>query len=101
VEPRFAARKHVGAQVAGVLRKAVDDFFDSVMVMADDATPAGIGWRCSGACRDSSCTPRICRVYGLTHGRSSCCSCVAALHDAAVPVTLGSASSCSFRRCCR
>ncbi len=37
VEPRFAARQYTEAlQQLAVLRKAVDDFFDSVMVMADD-----------------------------------------------------------------
>jgi glycyl-tRNA synthetase beta chain len=37
VEPRFAARQYTEAlQSLAVLRKAVDDFFDSVMVMADD-----------------------------------------------------------------
>ena len=39
VEPRFAAREYTSAlKSLAVLRKAVDDFFDSVMVMADDAT---------------------------------------------------------------
>jgi glycyl-tRNA synthetase beta chain len=38
VEPRFAARDYTPAlQELAALRKAVDDFFDSVMVMADDA----------------------------------------------------------------
>jgi glycyl-tRNA synthetase beta chain len=38
VEPRFAARDYTAAlQRLAVLRKAVDDFFDSVMVMTDDA----------------------------------------------------------------
>jgi glycyl-tRNA synthetase beta chain len=38
VEPRFAAREYTSAlKSLAVLRKAVDDFFDSVMVMADDA----------------------------------------------------------------
>jgi glycyl-tRNA synthetase beta chain len=37
VEPRFAARDYAPAlQQLAALRKAVDDFFDSVMVMADD-----------------------------------------------------------------
>jgi glycyl-tRNA synthetase beta chain len=37
VEPQFAARQYTEAlQTLAVLRKAVDDFFDSVMVMADD-----------------------------------------------------------------
>jgi glycyl-tRNA synthetase beta chain len=37
VEPRFAARQYTEAlQSLAVLRKAVDEFFDSVMVMADD-----------------------------------------------------------------
>jgi glycyl-tRNA synthetase beta chain len=37
VEPRFAAREYTEAlQKLAVLRKAVDDFFDSVMVMAED-----------------------------------------------------------------
>jgi glycyl-tRNA synthetase beta chain len=37
VEPRFAARDYTPAlQELAALRKAVDDFFDSVMVMADD-----------------------------------------------------------------
>ncbi len=39
VEPRFAAREYTSAlKSLAVLRKAVDDFFDSVLVMADDAT---------------------------------------------------------------
>jgi glycyl-tRNA synthetase beta chain len=38
VEPRFAAREYTQAlRQLAALRKAVDDFFDSVMVMADDA----------------------------------------------------------------
>jgi glycyl-tRNA synthetase beta chain len=38
VEPRFAARDYTPAlQELAALRKAVDDFFDSVMVMAEDA----------------------------------------------------------------
>ena len=38
VEPRFAARDYTPAlQQLSALRPAVDDFFDSVMVMADDA----------------------------------------------------------------
>ena len=38
VEPRFAARDYTPAlQQLAALRPAVDDFFDSVMVMADDA----------------------------------------------------------------
>ncbi len=38
VEPRFAARDYTPAlQQLSALRQAVDDFFDSVMVMADDA----------------------------------------------------------------
>ena len=38
VEPRFAARDYtVALQSLAVLRNAVDAFFDSVMVMADDA----------------------------------------------------------------
>ncbi|HET9693834.1 MAG TPA: glycine--tRNA ligase subunit beta, partial [Steroidobacteraceae bacterium] len=38
VEPRFASRDYTaGLQQLAVLRKAVDDFFDSVMVMTDDA----------------------------------------------------------------
>jgi glycyl-tRNA synthetase beta chain len=38
VEPMFAARDYAPAlQELAALRKAVDDFFDSVMVMADDA----------------------------------------------------------------
>jgi glycyl-tRNA synthetase beta chain len=38
VEPKFAAREYTGAlQSLAVLRNAVDAFFDSVMVMADDA----------------------------------------------------------------
>jgi glycyl-tRNA synthetase beta chain len=37
VEPRFVAREYAPAlQQLAALRKAVDDFFDSVMVMADD-----------------------------------------------------------------
>jgi glycyl-tRNA synthetase beta chain len=37
VEPRFSARQYTEAlQSLAVLRKAVDDFFDSVMVMAED-----------------------------------------------------------------
>jgi glycyl-tRNA synthetase beta chain len=37
VEPKFAARQYTEAlQTLAVLRKAVDEFFDSVMVMADD-----------------------------------------------------------------
>ncbi|NJD32497.1 MAG: glycine--tRNA ligase subunit beta [Gammaproteobacteria bacterium] len=37
VEPMFAARQYTEAlQKLAVLRKAVDDFFDSVMVMAED-----------------------------------------------------------------
>jgi glycyl-tRNA synthetase beta chain len=37
VEPRFAARDYTEAlRALAVLRKAVDEFFDSVMVMADD-----------------------------------------------------------------
>ena len=37
VEPKFAARDYTPAlQQLAALRKAVDDFFDSVMVMADD-----------------------------------------------------------------
>jgi glycyl-tRNA synthetase beta chain len=37
VEPRFAAREYTEALKAlAVLRRAVDDFFESVMVMADD-----------------------------------------------------------------
>jgi len=37
VEPRFASREYAPAlQQLAALRKAVDDFFDSVMVMADD-----------------------------------------------------------------
>jgi glycyl-tRNA synthetase beta chain len=37
VEPRFAARDYAPAlQQLAALRKAVDDFFDSVMVMAED-----------------------------------------------------------------
>ena len=37
VEPRFAAREYTTAlQQLAALRKAVDDFFDSVLVMADD-----------------------------------------------------------------
>ena len=42
VEPRFAAREYASAlKSLAVLRKAVDDFFDSVMVMTDDATLRG------------------------------------------------------------
>jgi glycyl-tRNA synthetase beta chain len=42
VEPRFAAREYTSAlKSLAVLRKAVDDFFDSVMVMTDDATLRG------------------------------------------------------------
>jgi hypothetical protein len=42
VERRFAAREYTSAlKSLAVLRKAVDDFFDSVMVMADDATLRG------------------------------------------------------------
>jgi glycyl-tRNA synthetase beta chain len=38
VEPRFEARDYTaGMQQLAVLRKAVDDFFESVMVMTDDA----------------------------------------------------------------
>jgi glycyl-tRNA synthetase beta chain len=38
VEPRFASRDYTSAlQQLAALRKAVDDFFDSVMVMTDDA----------------------------------------------------------------
>jgi glycyl-tRNA synthetase beta chain len=38
VEPRFAARDYTPAlRQLAALRKAVDDFFDSVMVMSDDA----------------------------------------------------------------
>jgi glycyl-tRNA synthetase beta chain len=38
VEPRFAAREYTQAlRQLSALRKAVDDFFDSVMVMAEDA----------------------------------------------------------------
>jgi glycyl-tRNA synthetase beta chain len=38
VEPKFAARDYAGAlKSLAVLRNAVDAFFDSVMVMADDA----------------------------------------------------------------
>jgi glycyl-tRNA synthetase beta chain len=38
VEPKFAARDYTGAlKSLAVLRNAVDAFFDSVMVMADDA----------------------------------------------------------------
>jgi glycyl-tRNA synthetase beta chain len=38
VEPRFAMRDYTpGLQQLAVLRPAVDDFFDSVMVMSDDA----------------------------------------------------------------
>ncbi|HET7204050.1 MAG TPA: glycine--tRNA ligase subunit beta [Steroidobacteraceae bacterium] len=38
VEPRFAARDYTpGLQQLAALRQAVDDFFDSVMVMTDDA----------------------------------------------------------------
>jgi glycyl-tRNA synthetase beta chain len=38
VEPRFAARDYTpGLQQLAALRKAVDDFFDSVLVMSDDA----------------------------------------------------------------
>jgi glycyl-tRNA synthetase beta chain len=38
VEPRFAARDYTTAlRQLAALRKAVDDFFDSVMVMTDDA----------------------------------------------------------------
>jgi glycyl-tRNA synthetase beta chain len=37
VEPKFAAREYTEAlQLLSALRKAVDEFFDSVMVMADD-----------------------------------------------------------------
>jgi glycyl-tRNA synthetase beta chain len=37
VEPRFAAREYTAAlRQLAALRKAVDDFFDSVMVMAED-----------------------------------------------------------------
>jgi glycyl-tRNA synthetase beta chain len=37
VEPMFAAREYTGAlKLLAALRKAVDDFFDGVMVMADD-----------------------------------------------------------------
>ena len=37
VEPMFAAREYTGAlKLLGALRKAVDAFFDGVMVMADD-----------------------------------------------------------------
>jgi glycyl-tRNA synthetase beta chain len=37
VEPKFAAREYTSAlRQLSALRKAVDDFFDSVMVMADD-----------------------------------------------------------------
>jgi glycyl-tRNA synthetase beta chain len=39
VEPRFAAREYTDAlRSLAVLRDAVDGFFDSVMVMADDAS---------------------------------------------------------------
>jgi glycyl-tRNA synthetase beta chain len=39
VEPRFAAREYTDAlRSLAVLRNAVDGFFDSVMVMADDAS---------------------------------------------------------------
>jgi glycyl-tRNA synthetase beta chain len=38
VEPEFAAREYTSAlRRLSALRKAVDDFFDSVMVMAEDA----------------------------------------------------------------
>jgi glycyl-tRNA synthetase beta chain len=38
VEPRFASREYTpGLQQLAALRKAVDDFFDSVMVMTEDA----------------------------------------------------------------
>jgi glycyl-tRNA synthetase beta chain len=38
VEPRYAAREYTEAlQSLAALRKATDDFFDSVMVMTDDA----------------------------------------------------------------
>ena len=38
VEPKFAAREYTSAlRQLAALRKATDDFFDSVMVMADDA----------------------------------------------------------------
>jgi glycyl-tRNA synthetase beta chain len=38
VEPRFASRDYTpGLQQLAALRKAVDDFFDSVMVMTEDA----------------------------------------------------------------
>ena len=37
LEPRFAARDYTEAlRSLAALRKAVDDFFDSVMVMAED-----------------------------------------------------------------
>ena len=37
VEPMFAAREYTSAlKLLGALRKAVDAFFDGVMVMADD-----------------------------------------------------------------
>jgi glycyl-tRNA synthetase beta chain len=37
VEPRFAAHEYTAAlRQLAALRKAVDDFFDSVMVMAED-----------------------------------------------------------------
>ena len=37
VEPMFAERQYTGAlKLLAALRKAVDDFFDGVMVMADD-----------------------------------------------------------------
>jgi glycyl-tRNA synthetase beta chain len=42
VEPRFASREYTSAlKSLAVLRKAVDDFFDSVMVMADDPALRG------------------------------------------------------------
>ena len=37
VEPMFAEREYTAAlKLLAALRKAVDDFFDGVMVMADD-----------------------------------------------------------------
>jgi glycyl-tRNA synthetase beta chain len=42
VEPLFAARKYTDAlRELAALRKAVDDFFDGVMVMTDDAALRG------------------------------------------------------------
>ena len=63
VNPLFARREYAQAltQLAS-LRDDVDRFFDSVMVMAEDATCARTGSVCCCGCAGCSCSSLICRA---------------------------------------